>query len=69
MTELGRGDAWESGTATLQANVTRDFASTGSISIRCYRRNNSGSPKAAVARKTKIIAIRVGSTTRSSVSG
>ena len=68
-TELGRGDAWEVGRATLQAQVLATFAGTGTIVLRCRRVNNSGSAKAAVARQTKIIAVSVGSITRTAVSG
>jgi hypothetical protein len=68
-TELGRGDAWEVGRATLQANVLTTFASTGTIVLRCRRINNSGSPKTAVARQTKIIAASVGNVTRTAVTG
>jgi hypothetical protein len=68
-TELGRGDAWEAGRATLQAQVLTTFSSTGTIVLRCLRINNSGSPKPAVARQTKIIAVGVASITRTVVSG
>src|SRR5918992_823934 len=59
-TELGRGDAWEVGRATLQAHVLTTFSSTGTIVLRCRRLNNSGTPRTAVARQTKIIAVEVG---------
>jgi hypothetical protein len=68
-TELGRGDAWEAGRATLQAHVLTTFGSTGTIVLRCRRINNSGSPRAAVARQTKIIALALGSITRTAVTG
>jgi hypothetical protein len=68
-TELGRGDAWEVGRATMQAQVLTSFAGTGSIVLRCRRINNSGSDRAAVARQTKIIAVSVGSVTRTAVTG
>jgi Collagen triple helix repeat (20 copies) len=68
-TELGRGDAWEAGRATLQAHVLTTFSGTGTIVLRCLRINNSGSPKPAVARQTKIIAVGVASITRTAVTG
>jgi hypothetical protein len=68
-TELGRGDAWESGRATLQAHVLTTLSSTGTIVLRCRRINNSGSPRPAVARQTKIIALSLGSATRTAVTG
>jgi hypothetical protein len=37
--------------------------------LRCRRVNNSGTPRAAVARQTKIIAVSVGSVTRTAVTG
>jgi hypothetical protein len=49
--------------ATLSLAVTRTFASTGSIVLRC----RSDDP--AVARNTKIVAIRVDTVTREAVSG
>jgi hypothetical protein len=66
-TELGRGDAGESGRATLQANITLSLSATGSLSLRCRRINVSGSPRPAVARETKIIAIKVDSVSRTAV--
>jgi hypothetical protein len=68
-TELGRGDAWEVGRATLHTQVLTTFAGTGAIVLRCRRINNSGSPKTAVARQTKIIAVSVGEITRTAVTG
>ena len=69
-TELGRGDAAESGRATLQTTVTQTFASSGSsILLRCRRTNNSGSAKTAVARETKIVVIKVDTATRTAVTG
>lgn len=68
-TEIGRGDAWEVGRATLQANVTKALASTGSITLRCRYGNNSGSSRTVVARKTKIIALKVDTTSRTAVTG
>jgi hypothetical protein len=66
-TELGRGDAWEVGRATLQAHVLATFSSTGTIVLRCKRLNNSGTPKTAVARQTKIIAVGVAGIDRTAV--
>ena len=68
-TELGRGDAAESGRATLQTTVTQTFASSGSILLRCRRINNSGSARTAVARETKIVVIKVDTATRTAVTG
>jgi hypothetical protein len=70
-TELGRGDAAETGRATLEAHVIVivSLAAPTSIALRCRRINNSGSPRTAVARETKLIAIRVDSITRTAVSG
>jgi hypothetical protein len=68
-TELGRGDAPESGRATLATHVTISLSAPTSIALRCRRINNSGSSRTAVARETKLIAIKVGSITRTSVSG
>jgi len=68
-TELGRGDAFEVGRATLQTSVSLSLSTTGSVSLRCRRGNSSGSPRTAVARETKVIAIKVDSVTRSAVSG
>jgi hypothetical protein len=68
-TELGRADAAESGRATLETQVTVSLAAPTSIALRCRRINNSGSPRTAVARETKLIAIRVDSITRTAVSG
>jgi hypothetical protein len=68
-TELGRGDAWEVGRATLHTQVLTTLAGTGTIVLRCRRLNNSGSPKTAVARQTKIIAVSVGEITRTAVTG
>jgi hypothetical protein len=68
-TELGRGDAWEVGRATLQAHVLTTFSSTGTIVLRCRRLNNSGTPRTAVARQTKIIAVEVGGIARTAVTG
>jgi hypothetical protein len=68
-TELGRGDAAASGRATLATHVTISLGAPTSIALRCRRTNSSGSPKTAVARETKLIAINVGSITRTAVSG
>ena len=68
-TELGRGDAAESGRATLATHVTISLSTPTSIALRCRRVNNSGSARTAVARETKLIAIEVGSITRPAVSG
>ena len=68
-TELGRGDAAESGRATLATHVTISLSTPTSIALRCRRVNNSGSARTAVARETKLIAIKVGSITRTAVSG
>ena len=68
-TELGRGDAAESGRATLATHVTISLSTPTSVALRCRRVNNSGSTRTAVARETKLIAIKVGSITRTAVSG
>jgi hypothetical protein len=49
--------------ATLSLAVTRTFASTGSIVLRCR------SDVPAVARNTKLVAIRVDTVTREAVTG
>jgi hypothetical protein len=66
--EVGRGDASEVGRATLATHVTISLNAPMSIS-RCRHINNSGAPRTAVARETKLIAIKVGATTRTAVSG
>jgi hypothetical protein len=68
-TELGRGDAAESGRASLETHVTISLDVPTSIALRCRRINNSGSARTAVARETKLIAIQVDSITRTAVSG
>jgi hypothetical protein len=67
-TDLGRGNAWEVGRATLHTQLTIEFATPTSIQLRC-RRNNTGSPNLAVARETKLIAIKVDAITRMAVTG
>jgi hypothetical protein len=49
--------------------VTISLGAPTSIALRCRRINNSGAPRTAVARETKLIAIKVGSITRTAVSG
>lgn len=68
-TELGRGDAAESGRATLATHVTISLGAPTSIALRCRRINNSGAPRTAAARESKLIAIKVGSISRTAVSG
>ncbi len=68
-TELGRASPDESGRATLHTNVTTTFTGTGTITLTCRRGNNSGTPKASVARQTKIIAVKVDTATRTAVTG
>jgi hypothetical protein len=69
-TELGRqggnGDNEIVGRATLQTQVTIDLASTTSITLKCRRNGGTGT---AVARESKVIAIGLGSVTRTAVSG
>jgi hypothetical protein len=56
------------GRATLQTHLTIEFTTPTSILLRC-RRNNTGSPNVAVARETKLIAIKVDAITRTAVTG
>jgi hypothetical protein len=49
--------------------VLATFSSTGTIVLRCKRLNNSGTPKTAVARQTKIIAVGVAGIDRTAVTG
>jgi hypothetical protein len=67
-TDLGRGNAWEVGRATLHTPLTIEFATPTSIQLRC-RRTNTGSANLAVARETKLIAIKVDAITRMAVTG
>ena len=63
--EFGFDSGWGSvdTKATLSLAVTRTFASTGSVVLRC----RSDDP--AVARMTKIVAVKVDAVTREAVSG
>jgi hypothetical protein len=62
--ELGRGAASEVGRATLATHVTLSLSSTGSVTLRCRVGDNSGASLAAVARESKLIAIKVDAVTR-----
>jgi hypothetical protein len=49
--------------------VTISLGAPTSIALRCRRINNSGAPRTAAARESKLIAIKVGSISRTAVSG
>lgn len=75
-TELGRGreaelGSSEVGRATVHTQVTTNLAATGSFTLRCRNVEiTSGDPNdPVVARETKIIAIKLGSATRTPVVG
>jgi hypothetical protein len=63
-TDVAEAILWR---ATLHLQVVTTLASSGSIGLRC-RRVSSGAPS-AVARQTTIMAVSVGSVTRTAVSG
>jgi hypothetical protein len=67
-TELGRGNSYEVGRATLHTQLTIEFTTPTSITLRC-RRNNTNNTTGAVARETKLIAIKVDAITRTAVTG
>jgi hypothetical protein len=54
------------GGTTLPTQVLTTFAGTGTITLRCVRDSGNGT---YVARQTKIIAVRIDSVTRQTVSG
>jgi len=70
-TEIGRGgDAQgDVGRATLETQVTTTLGATGSFTLRCRRTDNNGGGELVVARETKIIAVKLGTATRTPVSG
>jgi len=69
-TEIGRaGSSGAIGRATLETHVTVTLTATGSFTLRCRRTDNSGASEPVVARETKIIAIKLGSATRTPVGG
>jgi len=67
-TEVGRGDAWEVGRATLHTQTTQTLTAATDVTLRCrYGSNNN---QAVVARETKIIAIQLDTiTSRTAVGG
>jgi hypothetical protein len=67
-TELGYGNSYEVGRATLHTQLTIEFTTPASITLKC-RRNNTNNSTGAVARETKLIAIKVDAITRSAVTG
>jgi len=72
-TEIGRDQTDvkdnEVGRATLATQVTTTLTATGSFTFNCRRTDNSGAKETVVVRETKIIAIKVGTTTRTPVGG
>jgi len=68
-TEIGQGAPQEVGTATLQASVTLTLPATTSVTFQCRYNNNTSSARGVVAQETKIVAIQVGTVTRTAVSG
>jgi len=67
-TELGRGGNGAADRAPLPTQVTIDLASAGAVVLRC-RWNDDKRSSPALARETKVTAVRVGSATRTPVSG
>ena len=63
-TELGRGNAYEVGRATLSTHVTLTLSTPTSVFLRCRRNAPAGSAYTSVARETKMIAIQLDSTSR-----
>jgi len=70
-TELGRGGDTQGdvGRATLATHVTTTLQATGSFTLSCRRTDNNGTNETVVGRETKIIAVKLGTATRTPVGG
>ena len=66
-THVWRGVDQEVGTQTLNMQVVVTLASTGNLTLRCWRFDSANQD--LVARESKITAIKVDSATRTAVSG